>query len=111
MGAKTNEIPLTTLLDRPGIQDAVITADALHAQREHATYLYRRGADYLLIVKRNQSGLHAHLTALPWRDVPKAYDKRAYGRGRAKAAHPEGHRRRRGPGFPARSPAGHSKQS
>ena len=73
VGAKTNEIPLfTTLLDRIEITDAVITADALHAQRDHATYLRRRGAHYLLIVKRNQPGLYAQLAALPWRDVPKA---------------------------------------
>jgi predicted transposase YbfD/YdcC len=84
VGAKTNEIPLfTALLDRIGISGAVITANALHAQREHATYLAGRGAHYLLIVKRNQPGLHAQLAALPWRDVPKAYDKREHGHGRA----------------------------
>jgi len=83
VGAKTNEIPLfTTLLDRLEITDAVITADALHAQRDHATYLHRRGAHYLLIVKRNQPGLHAQLAALPWREVPKGYDKREHGHGR-----------------------------
>jgi predicted transposase YbfD/YdcC len=83
VGAKTNEIPLfSTLLDRLDIAGAVITADALHAQREHATYLARRGAHYLLIVKRNQPSLHAQLAALPWRDVPKAYDKRERGHGR-----------------------------
>ena len=83
VGAKTNEIPLfTTLLDRIDITDAVITADALHAQRDHATYLAGRGAHYLLIVKRNQPGLHAQLAALPWRDVPVAYDKRERGHGR-----------------------------
>jgi predicted transposase YbfD/YdcC len=83
VGAKTNEIPLfTALLDRIEITDAVITADALHAQRDHATYLHRRGACYLLIIKRNQPGLHAQLAALPWRDVPKAYDKREHGHGR-----------------------------
>jgi predicted transposase YbfD/YdcC len=83
VGAKTNEIPLfSTLLDRIGITGAVITADALHAQRDHATYLARRGADYLLIVKRNQPGLHAQLAALPWRDVPVAYTKRERGHGR-----------------------------
>jgi len=83
VGAKTNEIPLfTALLDRIQITDAVITADALHAQREHAAYLHRRGAHYLLIVKRNQPGLHAQLAALPWRDVPKACDKREQGHGR-----------------------------
>ena len=82
-GAKTNEIPLfTALLDRIEITDAVITADALHAQRDHATYLAGRGAHYLLIIKRNQPGLYAQLAALPWRDVPKAYDRREHGHGR-----------------------------
>ena len=84
VGAKTNEIPLfSTLLDRIDITGAVITADALHAQREHATYLAGRSAYYLLIVKRNQPGLHAQLAALPWREVPVAYDKRERGHGRA----------------------------
>jgi predicted transposase YbfD/YdcC len=83
VGAKTNEIPLfTSLLDRIEITGAVITADALHAQREHATYLAGRGAHYLLIVKRNQPGLHAQLAALPWRDVPTAYTRRERGHGR-----------------------------
>ena len=83
VAAKTNEIPLfTTLLDRLGIQDAVITADPLHAQREHARYLARRGAHYVITVKRNQPGLHAQLAALPWRDVPAAYDEREHGHGR-----------------------------
>jgi predicted transposase YbfD/YdcC len=83
VGARTNEIPLfPALLDRIGITGAVITADALHAQRDHATYLAGRGADYLLIVKRNQPGLHAQLAALPWRDVPVAYTKRERGHGR-----------------------------
>ena len=83
VGAKTNEIPLfTSLLDRIEITGAVITADALHAQRDHATYLAGRGAHYLLIVKRNQPGLHAQLAALPWRDVPTAYTRRERGHGR-----------------------------
>jgi hypothetical protein len=71
VAAKTNEIPMfSTLLDRVGIGGAVITADALHAQRSHAGYLAGGGAHYLLIVKRNQPGLYAQLAALPWRDVP-----------------------------------------
>ncbi len=83
VGATTNEIPLfPALLDRIDITGAVITADALHAQRDHATYLARRGAQYLLIVKRNQPGLHAQLAVLPWRDVPVAYTKRERGHGR-----------------------------
>lgn len=83
VGAKTNEIPLfTTLLDRIEISDAVITADALHAQREHARYLARRGAHYVITIKRNQPGLHAQLAALPWRDVPVACDQKERGHGR-----------------------------
>ena len=83
VGAKTNEIPLfTTLCDRIEIQGAVITADALHAQREHARYLARRGAHYVITVKGNQPSLHAQLAALPWRDVPVAYDQRQRGHGR-----------------------------
>jgi predicted transposase YbfD/YdcC len=81
--ATTNEIPrFSALLDRIEITDAVITADALHAQHAHAEYLHRRGAGYLLIVKRNQPGLHAQLAALPWREVPVAYTKRERGHGR-----------------------------
>jgi hypothetical protein len=52
VGGKTNEIPLfTALLDRIEIKDAVVTADALHAQREHARYLARRGAHYVITLK------------------------------------------------------------
>ena len=83
--AKTNEIPLfTTLLDRIDLAGAVITADALHAQRAHAEYLVtERGAHYLITVKRNQPGLHAQLAALPWRQVPVACQTRDKGHGRA----------------------------
>jgi predicted transposase YbfD/YdcC len=83
VGAKTNEIPLFTgLLDRIEITDAVITADALHAQRGHARYLARRGARYVITVKGNQPGPCAQLAALPWRDVPVAHTKREHGHGR-----------------------------
>jgi predicted transposase YbfD/YdcC len=83
VGAKTNEIPMfPTLLDSIEITGAVVTADALHAQRSHADYLAGRGAHYLLIVKRNQPGLHAQLAALPWRQVPVAHQARERGHGR-----------------------------
>lgn len=83
--AKTNEIPMfTTLLDRIDLAGAVVTADAMHAQRDHATYLVdQRDAHYLLTVKRNQPSLHAQLAALPWRDIPVADDARDAGHGRA----------------------------
>jgi predicted transposase YbfD/YdcC len=83
--AKTNEIPVfSTLLDRIDLAGAVVTADALHAQRSHAGYLVtQRGAHYLLTVKRNQPSLHAQLAALPWRHVPVAHQAREKGHGRA----------------------------
>jgi predicted transposase YbfD/YdcC len=84
IGAKTNEIPrFSVLLDGIDITGAVITADAMHAQRGHATYLAGRGAHYLLTVKRNQPGLFAQLAALPWRQVPVAGQTRERGHGRA----------------------------
>jgi predicted transposase YbfD/YdcC len=83
VGAKTNEIPMfPVLLDRVGITGAVITADAMHAQRGHATYLAGRGAHYLFTVERNQPGLFAQLASVPWRQVPVADDTRGRGHGR-----------------------------
>jgi predicted transposase YbfD/YdcC len=84
VATKTNEIPMfAALLDRIDIAGAVITADAMHAQRAHAEYLVgQRGAHYVLTVKRNQPGLHAQLSALPWRDIPVADDTRGRGHGR-----------------------------
>jgi predicted transposase YbfD/YdcC len=84
VGAKTNEIPMfPVLLDRVSITGAVITADALHAQRSHATYLAGRGAHYVLTVKRNQPGLFTQLASLPWRQVPVARQTRERGHGRS----------------------------
>jgi predicted transposase YbfD/YdcC len=83
--AKTNEIPMfATVLDCIDLAGAVVTADALHAQRAHAEYLVtERGAHYLITVKRNQPGLHAQLAGLPWRNVPVACRTREKGHGRA----------------------------
>jgi len=62
----------------------VVTADALHAQREHAQFLVtEKNAHYILTVKGNQPSLHAQLKSLPWRDVPAAFDTRERGHGRA----------------------------
>ena len=83
--AKTNEIPMfATLLDHVDLTGAVVTADAMHAQRGHAKYLVnQRGAHYLLTVKGNQPGPHAQLAKLPLRQVPVAHDARERGHGRA----------------------------
>jgi predicted transposase YbfD/YdcC len=73
-----------TLLDHVSVAGAVVTADAMHAQRAHAEYLVtQRGAHYLLTVKANQPGLHAQLAKLPWRQVPVAHSARERGHGRA----------------------------
>jgi predicted transposase YbfD/YdcC len=79
---KTNEIPmLPVLLDTISLKDAIVTADALHAQREHARYLVnQRGAHYILTVKGNQPKLRAQLAGLPRKDVPVTSDTRGRGR-------------------------------
>ena len=61
----------------------MVTADALHTQREHAEFLVSdKKAHYILIVKKNQPGLHAQLRNLPWRNIPAAHRQRNRGHGR-----------------------------
>ncbi|MEU7876555.1 ISAs1 family transposase [Dactylosporangium sp. NPDC049140] len=81
---KTNEITrFPALLDRiDDLRDMVVTADALHCQREHVAYLARRSAHWILTVKGNQPGLHQQLAGLPWRLVPNADRDTARGHGR-----------------------------
>ena len=44
----------------------MVTADALHCQRDHAHYLVaERHADYLFVAKENQPGLVAAISQLP----------------------------------------------
>jgi DDE_Tnp_1-associated/Transposase DDE domain len=58
VGAKTNEIPmLTKLLDILDIQGAVVTADAMHCQRDTAAAIRARGGHYILTVTGNQPSL------------------------------------------------------
>jgi hypothetical protein len=66
---KTNEIPCAKELLAPlDLTGAVVTADALHTQRETARYLVEdKGADYLFTVKENQPTLYADLARLPQR--------------------------------------------
>lgn len=69
--AKSNEIPaIRDLLGMMNIDGAVITADALHAQRETAQFICDHDADYVLTVKNNQPGLRAALAGLPWSKIP-----------------------------------------
>ncbi|MEW2051974.1 ISAs1 family transposase [Streptomyces sp. NPDC005476] len=86
IGAKTNEIPefapLLDQIDDTDLAGTVVTADALHAQRDHATYLHERGAHYLLTIKNNQRGQARQLHALPWKDIPVIHRDDARGHGR-----------------------------
>ena len=61
IAAKTNEIPeLPTLLSDLDLTGVVVSADALHTQRETARHLVAdRGAHYVLTVKGNQPNLLA----------------------------------------------------
>ena len=81
---KSNEIPMfAPLLDQVAdLAGVLVTADAMHAQRGHATYLAGRGAHYLLTVKGNQPSLRGQLSALPWKQIPAGHTQagRAHGR-------------------------------
>jgi predicted transposase YbfD/YdcC len=80
----TNEIArFQPLLQRLDLAGQVVTADALHTQREHADWLVtHKHADYLLLVKANQPTLHQQLRRLPWQQVPVADHTRDRGHGR-----------------------------
>jgi len=66
---KTNEITgFAPLLEPLNLAGCVVTADAMHTQREHAEFLVgRKNADCIMIVKKNQPSLHAQIKNLPWR--------------------------------------------
>lgn len=59
IGKETNEISVfQALLDPLDLKGKVVTADALHTQVEHATYLKeQKAADYVFTVKGNQGTL------------------------------------------------------
>lgn len=69
---KTNEITAFTqvmghLDDLDGV---LVTADAMHCQDAHATWLHARGAGLLVGLKRNQPSLYDQAAALPWGTIP-----------------------------------------
>jgi predicted transposase YbfD/YdcC len=81
--AATNEIAeFQPLLDGLDLVGVVVTADALHTQRDHAAFLVDRGAEDLLVVKANQPTLHAQLAGLLWRQIPVMDRTRDHGHGR-----------------------------
>ena len=66
------------------ITGALVTADALHVQKETACYLVEdKGADYLFTaVKDNQPSLFAALDALDWAHAPVTHTAHDRGHGR-----------------------------
>jgi hypothetical protein len=52
------------LNELPALDGKLITADALHCQREHATTIVGKGGDYLLQIKANQPKLFKRAQAL-----------------------------------------------
>lgn len=84
IGEKTNEIPhFATLMDRLGdLSGVIVTADALHTQREHAKYLHGRRAHYVLTVKDNQRALRKRISSQTWSTRPVQHTCREKGHGR-----------------------------
>ncbi|GAA1502030.1 ISAs1 family transposase [Kitasatospora kazusensis] len=82
---KTNEITcfqplLAGVADLAGV---VITSDAMHTQREHASYLLGREAHYIVIAKGNQKKLRKQLKTLPWMEIPLQGRTKNVGHGRS----------------------------
>ena len=68
---KSNEIPaMAALLELLDIEGALVTADAMHAQRHTAELIIGKGGDYVLALKANQGSLHKD--AKEWLEDPEA---------------------------------------
>ena len=69
---KSNEIPaVQQLIDMLDLAGAVVTADAMHCQRETAEKIVAKEADFVLMVKGNQETLQAELQSLWHRESSK----------------------------------------
>ena len=69
---KSNEIPaVQQLIDMLDLAGAVITADAMHCQRETADKIIAKEADFVLMVKGNQESLQVELQQA----IIQAFDK------------------------------------
>jgi predicted transposase YbfD/YdcC len=88
IGPKTNEVPelaplLRELNEYYLLAGHVITVDAGHTVRAHATVICRELlAHYVMTVKRNTPGLYDALDALDWDAVPVQHETTATGHGR-----------------------------
>jgi predicted transposase YbfD/YdcC len=81
--SKTNEITrFVPMLDTLDLAGAIITADALHTQRDHARWLVEKNASYVFVVKGNQKLLYRQVKALPWAKIPVLDQTHDRGHGR-----------------------------
>ena len=95
---KSNEITaFAPLLEGLELTGALVTADAMHTQREHARFLVEeKGADYLFQIKDNQPRLLARVKAIPGEAFGAEEEEHSRGHGRTEhryvrvAAAPEG---------------------
>ena len=78
VGEKTNEIPeARPLLEPLELRGRVVTADAMHTQKDLARYIVEeKGADYLFTVKDNQATMHKLLAAQDWDLSPPVHRDR-----------------------------------
>jgi hypothetical protein len=72
VGEKSNEIPgAKPLLEPLDLEGVTVTADAMHTQRDLASFLVEeKKADYVLVAKDNQPSLRADIAALEWELFP-----------------------------------------
>jgi hypothetical protein len=88
IGPKTNEVPevpalLRGLAGYADISGCVLTLDALHTVRSHATLICEELlGHYVMTVKTNPPKLHEALDALNWDCVPVQHAARESGHGR-----------------------------
>jgi predicted transposase YbfD/YdcC len=88
IGPKTNEVPefaplLRELNERVPLAGHVITVDAGHTVRAHATLICAELlAHYVMTVKLNTPGLYDALDALDWASVPVQHETTETGHGR-----------------------------
>lgn len=72
VGDKSNEIPaVQQLINQLDLEGAVVTADAMHCQKETVRLIREKEADYLLQVKGNQPSLETALNDA----ILKAFDE------------------------------------
>jgi hypothetical protein len=71
--SKTNEIPLVAQLVRQlGLKGLILTADALHCQKDTVNTIVSSENDYVIGVKGNQKTLHEQLKKIPKVQSPSA---------------------------------------